>query len=241
MRAPHEGQPERRARRAGRSMRRSALLVASFVAAALTSLVAQTSRAGELAVYEASVGSGQVRVLAGPVTNLPLDLDYSPASAEGGELYGISEIEIEATGDLVLTPSGFACQATACLYSPLPFATSKLIRVTAGNDLAGETAASANLLTIGVSGSSGLVVLTRGEYVDATGTAGAVGSVQTVDVTILAAVPEPATGAGFAAACALLAGLARKRAGPAANGPLRRASASARSGRAPASRVPRVP
>lgn len=205
-------------------------------------LCADAGRAGELAVYEASVGSGQVRVLAGPVVNLPLDLDYAPVSAEGGKLYGMSEIEIEATGDLVLTPTGFSCQATSCLYSPLPFTAGKQIRITAGNDLAGEMAANANLLTIGLSGTSGLVVLTRGEYVDANGPAASVGDVQTVDVTILAAVPEPATGAGLAAAWLLLAGLASRRAATEtiSSQPLRKASASARSGSAPASRAPRA-
>lgn len=205
-----------------------------------SSFGAAASRAGELAIYEASVGSGQVRVLAGPVTNASLDLDYAPASAEGGKLYGMSEIEIEATGDLVLTPTGFSCQATSCLYSPLPFTTGRQIRLTAGNDLAGETAPSANLLTIGVSGSSGLVVLTRGEYIDATGTAGAVGEIRSVDVTILASVPEPAQGAGLAAALAFLAGIAGRRVRRASAAPLRRASTSARSESAPASRAPRA-
>lgn len=237
-RAPLAYAAERFARGAG--LRFVLPLVPSFwLICAL--LGADASRAGELAVYEASVGSGQVRVLAGPVVNLPLDLDYAPVSAEGGKLYGMSEIEIEATGDLVLTPSGFSCQATSCLYSPLPFTAGRQIRITAGNDLAGEMAANANLLTIGLSGTSGLVVVTRGEYVDATGPAATVGNIQTVDVTILAAVPEPATGAGLAAAWLLLAGLARRRAAPAtAPGALRRASASARSGSAPASRAPRA-
>ena len=50
----------------------------------------------------------------------------------------MSELEIETTGNLVLTPVGFTCQAMSCLYSPLPFVTGKRIRVTAGNDLVGR-------------------------------------------------------------------------------------------------------
>jgi hypothetical protein len=192
----------------------------------------RAGRAGQLEVYEASVGPGTVRTIAGPVTNALLDVDYAPASAEGGRLFGLSELEIEATGNLVLTPTGFGCQATSCLYSPLPFATGKRIRVTAGNDLVGETAAAANLLTVGVTGSAGNVVVTGGGYLDGTGTAGSVGAVQTADVVVLLTVPEPALATGLAAASALLGLAVRSR--------LRTASASARSGRAPGGRAPRA-
>ena len=53
--------------------------------------------------------------------------------------------------------------------------TGNRIRITGGNDLVGETASVANLLRIGLTGSTGHVVLTRGEYLDGTGTAGGVG------------------------------------------------------------------
>ncbi len=166
---------------------------------------ARATQAGTLEIHESSVSIGQVRTIAGQVTNTLIDLDYAPSTAEGGKLFGMSELEIQTTGNLVLTPVGFTCQAMSCLYSPQPFVSGKRIRVTAGNDLAGETASAANLLTIGVTGSIGHIVITGGEYIDGTGTAGSVGSVRVPDVTILVTVPEPELAAGLAGACALLA------------------------------------
>lgn len=178
---------------------------------ALSVCSADSSRAGNLEIYESSVGPGLVRSISGPVTNALIDLDYAPISAEGGKLYGMSEVEIQATGNLVLSPTGFTCQATACLYSPSPFVSGTLIRVTAGNDLAGEIASAANLLRIGVTGSTGYIVLVRGEYLDGTGNAATVGAVRTVDVTPLVTVPEVGLVAGLAATCGLLAGLGGRR------------------------------
>lgn len=201
--------PSKRELRSGAALLPLVLSLVLSLALLLTGLLtAVPGRAGELAVYESSVGSGLTRTISGPVTNALIDLDYAPISAEGGKLYGMSELEIEATGNLVLTPTGFACQATSCLYSPLPFAAGRRIRVTAGNDLVGETAAAANLLTIGVTGSAGHVVLVRGEYLDATGTASSVGSVQNIDVAVLVTVPEPDVATGLLAAIGLLGLLA---------------------------------
>lgn len=174
----------------------------------LTPLHAQ---AGSLRFFEASVGQSAVRTLAGPVSDLLVDVDYAPLTAEGGKLYGISEIEVHATGNLVLTPTGFACQVTSCLFSPSPFAGGRFLRLTGGNDLAGETAAAANLLTIGVTGSAGYIVVVRGEYLDGTGAGSAVGAARTPDPTILVAVPEPGTVAARTAPLALLAALATRR------------------------------
>lgn len=175
------------------------------VLACMIGIAADASRAGTLSIYESSVGQGQVRAIAGPVTNALIDLDYAPATAEGGKLYGVSEVEIEATGNLVLSPTGFACQATSCLYSPQPFVAGKRIRVTAGNDLAGTTAAAANFLRIGVTGSTGHIVLVRGEYLDGTGTAGSIGAIQALDAAPLVTVPELGGAGGLAAGCGLLA------------------------------------
>jgi hypothetical protein len=178
---------------------------------------ARASHAGNLEVHESSVGIGQVRALAGPVTNALIDLDYAPSSAEGGKLFGMSELEIETTGDLVLTPVGFICQATSCLYSPQPFVTGNRIQITAGDDLAGETASAANLVRFGLTGTTGHVVVTGGEYLDGTGPGVTVGAVQTLDITILATVPEPDLASGLVAACALLVLAARttsRRRGP---------------------------
>ena len=180
-------------------------MLRSLVVTSALLLVALPVRAGTLEIFEASVGHGQIRVVTGPVTNLLVDLDYAPVTAEGGKLYGMSEVEIQATGNLVLSPTGFACQASSCLYSPSPFVSGKRIRVTAGNDLAGETATTANLLTVGVTGSSGYVVLVRGEYLDGTGSGALVGNVQTVDAAPLVTVPEPTPRLGLAAAGLLMA------------------------------------
>lgn len=185
-----------------RHMIRRTLVIATSL---LCALAAGEGQAGTLSVYEGTARPGRPRQFVGAVINAPVDVDYSPASAEGGKLYGISEFEIEATGNLVLSPTGFACQAVACLFSPSPFVGGKKIRFTAGNDLVGETASAANLLTMGVTGSSGYVVLTRGEYLDGTGSASSVGLVRTPDVTILVSVPEAELASGLAAACALLA------------------------------------
>lgn len=212
----------------------------SFVAVlagliALSIACADASRAGELDIYESSAGPGLVRSIAGPVTNALIDIDYAPITAEGGKLYGMSELEIQATGNLVLSPTGFTCQATSCLYSPLPFVSGQSIRVTAGNDLAGEIASAANLLRIGVTGSTGHIVLARGEYLDGTGNAATVGAVRNVDVTLLVTVPEIELAAGLAATCGLLAGLGGRRRAACAT----RARASVRSERGPGARAPR--
>jgi hypothetical protein len=182
-------------------------MIRTLAAASVLLLASQAipARAGTLEIYEASVGPGQMRTLTGPVTNALVDLDYAPISAEGGKLYGMSEVEIQATGNLILSPTGFACQASGCLYSPSPFVAGKKIRVTAGNDLAGESTASANLLTIGVTGSSGYVVLVRGEYLDATATGAQVGSARTLDAAPLVTVPEPDPTLVVATACLLIA------------------------------------
>lgn len=214
-------------------MIRRTLAIATALACGLS---AEAGQAGALRVYEALAGPGRTRIYVGAIVNAPVQIKYSPASAEGGKLYGISEFEIEATGNLVLSPTGFACQATSCLFSPSPFVAGKRVRFTAGNDLAGEMAAAANLLTVGLTGSNGYVVLTRGEYLDGTGTSGAVGSLRTPNVTILVSVPEPQSASALAAACGLLALGVRRRLGP-----ITKARASARSGLGPASRAPRAP
>lgn len=192
-----------------RSMQSLVAALAGLVA--LSILSADSSRAGNLEFYESSVGQGLVRSISGPVTNALIDLDYAPITAEGGRLYGMSEVEIQATGNLVLSPTGFTCQASACLSAPMPFVSGKSIRVTAGNDLAGEIASAADLLRIGVTGNTGHIVLARGEYLDGTGNATTVGAIRNVDVTLLVTVPEVELAVGLAATCGLLAGLGGRR------------------------------
>lgn len=198
----HSKSPVRRA--GARSIRRAAL-------ALLVALTAANAQAGSLRFFEASVGQGVVRSLAGPVTNTLVDIDYAPVTAEGGKLYGLSEVEVHATGDLVLTSTGFACQVSPCLFWPSPFLGGKLLRLTATNDLVGETAAAASLLTVGVTGSVGYVVVVRGDYLDATGPAAGVGAIQTIDTTILVQVPEPVVAPAWVASLCLLGALGRAR------------------------------
>lgn len=183
-----------------------ALVATAFIGAA------GTAAAGNLRIYEVLAPSQQTRTLAGPLTNFLIDVDYAPNSAEGAKLYGMSEVQIETTGNLVLTPTGFACQAVPCLYSPNPFVAGKKVRLTAGNDLAGETTATANFFTIGLTGSVGHVLVSRGEYIDGTRPGSAAGAIQSLDAKVLVTVPEPTAAIGLAAACALLVGAHRRRA-----------------------------
>ena len=177
----------------------------------VSAFFADSSRAGSLEIWESSVGMGLVRSISGPVTNAVIDLDYAPITAEGGKLYGLSEVEIQATGNLVLSPTGFTCEATACLFSPSPFVSGKKLRVTAGNDLTGEIASTANLLRVGVTGSTGHIVIVRGEYLDGTGISASVGTVRSVDAAPLVTVPEVERIPGLVAACTLVAALGRRR------------------------------
>jgi hypothetical protein len=158
----------------------------------------QPAQAGDLVFFEASVGPGGIRAISQPASNVLLDIDYAPASAEGSGLFGFSEAQIIATGDLTLTISGFSCSAYQCLYYPLPFRNGKSILVTGGSDLNGEIAAELDLMTISTSGTNGYVALISGNYLDATGPLGAPGAVQSLEPTILAAVPEPHIGLGLA-------------------------------------------
>ncbi len=170
-----------------------------------------TAWAGDLDIFEASVGPGGTRAIGAPATDVPLDIDYSPQSAEGGGLFGFSQMQIVTTGDVTLTTSGFLCAAASCLYYPLPFSSGNSILITAGDDLNGEVAATHDLMTISVSGSNGFIVLLDGNYLDATGTAGAPGAVQTVDSTTLAVVPEPGVALGLTMGGLTLSAVGRRR------------------------------
>jgi hypothetical protein len=162
------------------------------------------ARAGTLEFFEASVGPDVARTFSPPVDEVLIEICYGPSSAEGGGLYGFSEILIAATGDLELTTTGFSCMAPNCLFSPSPFAAGSSLRVTAGEDLTGEFGGTRNLVTVSVSGTNGHVVVTRGEYLDASGPALDLGAIQQVETAIVATVPEPSAAIALAAGALLL-------------------------------------
>lgn len=171
------------------------LRIAGLVASLLLAL-ASPATAGDLEIFEASVGPGGTRMIATPANDVLLDIDYGPSSAEGGRLFGLSELRIYATGDLAFTTAGFSCNIVACLHYPLPFVAGTSLIVTGGEDLLGELSTTLDLLRISVSGSNGNVVAVGGAYVDSTGPAGTPGQVQAIDTQILARVPEPGFGIG---------------------------------------------
>ncbi|MCA9502703.1 MAG: PEP-CTERM sorting domain-containing protein [Myxococcales bacterium] len=177
--------------------------IAALLALAITTLVTHTIRASDLEIYEASAAPGLARAIASPAVSVPLDVDYAPASSEGGAIYGFSELRLVTTGDVIFTPTGFWCEVTSCLHHPLPFVAGPQLLVTGGDDLSGELAVSLDLVSISISGSNGVVALVGGEYLDATGPGGGPGAIRTVDARVLAVVPEP--GSAIATAIGVLA------------------------------------
>ncbi|GEM_PF-3293390 len=161
--------------------------------------LASPARAGGLDFWESSSSPGVPRALASPANDVPLDIDYAPTTAEGGGLYGISEVLVYATGDLTLSATGFACQTFGCLYTPFPFSGGSWLLASGADNLPGEFASSQDLLTISVTGTTGYVAVVSGRYLDATGVLQSLGTIQDIDPHIIAEVPEP----GFPAALGL--------------------------------------
>ncbi|MBW2423563.1 MAG: hypothetical protein JRG86_04905 [Deltaproteobacteria bacterium] len=187
----------------GRSLR-PALVFAWALTAIVWTLPSAPVQAGTLEFFEASVGPDVARTFSPPVDEALIEICYGASSAEGGGLYGFSEILIAATGDLELTTTGFSCMASNCLFSPSPFVSGSSLRVTAGEDLTGEFGGTTNLITVSVSGTNGHVVVTRGEYLDASDPALGVGAIQQVETAIVATVPEPSAPTALAAGALLL-------------------------------------
>ena len=169
------------------------------------------SRAGDLVFYESASGPGTPKVLTPPASNAVLDLDYAPDTAEGGGLYGFSELTIIATGDLTLTSAGLSCQTYGCLYAPSPFTGGSTLTLSGADQLTGEFSSSQDLLTLSVSGSLGYVVIVHGHYVDASGPGQTLGAIQETTPTIIAVVPEPGFGMTLLAATLALASSAGRR------------------------------
>jgi len=168
-----------------------------------------TSHAGDLVFFESSAGPGTPIAITSPANDVMIDIDYAPATAEGGGLYGFSEVMIVATGDLRLTTSSFSCQTFGCLWTPNPFVGGSSIMLSGADNLTGEFSGPQDLLTVSVSGNLGYIALLRGEYLDATGFAQNIGTIQTLSPVILASVPEPSLGIALAAGCLCLASRSR--------------------------------
>lgn len=149
--------------------------------------------------------------LPSPATEVFIDVNVRPQTAEGGGFYGFSELQIWATGDLIITNTGFGCQATSCLFTPFPFVLGRSVKATAGDDLAGSFAASEDVLSFSVSGTNGYVVVTSGEYIDATGPGGDPGDPQTITSLPLVQVPEPSLLSLLLPGLASLASLSTRR------------------------------
>ena len=164
-----------------------------------------TSQAGSLDFYASSSGPGAPLQIPSPASDEPIDVDYSPASAEGNGFYGFSEVLLVTTGDVTLSSSGFACQAFGCLSAPSPFTGGVSIVVSGADNLSGEFTSNQDLMTLLATGTQGHIVLVSGEYLDATGLGPDIGAIQSVDPTILATVPEPGLGLPLAAGSLLLA------------------------------------
>jgi hypothetical protein len=163
-----------------------------------------TSQAGSLVFYASAAGPGSPLQIQSPASEELIDLDYSPASAEGNGFYGFSEVLIVATGDVNLSSTGFVCQSFGCLSAPSNFVGGPSIVVSAADNLAGEFTNNQDLMTLSVNGSQGHVVLVSGEYLDATGLGPDIGAIQQIELTILATVPEPRLGLALAAGGLLL-------------------------------------
>jgi len=187
----------------------NAMPLFTLLAALIT--LAGSASASDLEVWEATSSPGVPRLIVSPATNAAIDVDYSPVTAEGGGIYGLSEVEITVTGNLTIDATGFSCQTFGCLWSPFPFAAGRSVIVSGADNLTGEFSSTQDLMGLTVSGSLGHVVLVTGRYLDAAGIAQSIGNIQDVDVTVLATVPEPGLGLTVGMGAALLATLKRIR------------------------------
>lgn len=192
-------------RRAG-----SRIAIAALALVASAWLASVPARAGTLAFWDASSSPGVPVAITPPANEWPLDVDYAPSSAEGLGFYGFGDVSLVTTGDLTLSATGFACQTFGCLYFPMPFTGGPSITASGADNLAGEFGATADFMTLAVSGTIGHVAIVRGRYLDAGGVAQTIGNIQDVDATIIATVPEPGLGAGLAIGCLALARHARR-------------------------------
>ena len=179
----------------------------------VSSLAPLTANGGTLGVYENSSSPGSFLILTPPASGVLIDVDYDAPSAEGAGLFGMSEVRFFTTGDVTFDSTGFSCVLAGCMIAPEIFTGGTEFAVTGGDDLNGDFLSSMSLITVRVSGSNGFVGVSAGEYLDATGAGASIGSLRTIDTTILARVPEPGFGSGFAVAGLWLAYCARKRRG----------------------------
>lgn len=191
------------------SARRVTRLIATLVLAALGA--PGPSVAGTLQLHLKSVSPGSVVVVSEPVSAYLLDVEYDADSAEGGAVYGLSQVRLHATGDLTFDAVGFTCSLATCIASPEVFVQTTTFEVTGGDDLNGESTPNRSLISVRVSGSSGYVVVEGGEYLDGTGAGGSIGAIQQVDVAEFLRVPEPGLALGLALGGLALAARTRSR------------------------------
>ncbi len=160
-----------------------------------------------LLIYDLSHASGPIPA---PAWRVPIDLDFLPITGEGGGIYGMSEVTLVATGDLLFDSSDFECPLVDCLYSPQEIGGGKAIRFTGGEDLQGDFAVIRDLATVHVSGLEGYVLLSGGHFVDASGEGGSPGRALPIPPRIVAVVPEPRVGVALALAIQWAVELARR-------------------------------
>ncbi len=208
MKACQEDKPKGRADVMGPIVRNILLVLLGL------GLWAQAAGAQGLSIFEASVGPtpGLSRSLPAPANDVLIDIDYEPFTGEGGGFYGVSELRIVATGDVMLTNVGFACQTFGCLFSPSPFVSGQSLTLTGADDLGGEFGSATDLLTISVSGNEGHVILAGGEYLDATDPGMCVGTIRKLSPKTLVTVPEPDLALGLGIGSLVLMGAGRSRA-----------------------------
>lgn len=176
-------------------LRRAILILASSAQLSLAGASGVAS-AGTLGIYESSGSSGSFLVIPGEASSVLIDVEYDPLSAEGGGLFGLSEVAFFTTGDVVFDMSGFTCLLANCMVAPELFVGGNFFRVTGGDDLNGAFSVGVNLLTVRISGNSGYVGVARGAYLDATDPGPAIGDVQAINLKLLARVPEPTVALG---------------------------------------------
>lgn len=194
---------------------RSAYLRLALAASLLTAFLGAPERAAAttLEIYPAAAGVGNTLFEPGPLSDFQLDVDYDASTAEGGTLFGFTEVLFRTTGDLVFT-STFSCDAAGCLHAPMPVMGTE-VRITGGDGINGEVGVF-DLATFGITGTFGSVEVAGGigggsYLVDLFDDDGVPDSVEMLSqATLLTVVPEPASGLLMAGGLAALA-LHRRR------------------------------
>lgn len=193
--------------------------MARFLSIALLALWTITfpskdARSGTLEVYERTLGPGATLVFSAPASQIVLDIDMDPISGEGGGIYGISELGILATGDLIINSIVTSCQLASCIVAPESFAGGTQLHLTGIDNTVGDFNTTSTIISVSFSGSNGYIVVGGGEYLDATATGQTIGNIQKTDIVPIASVPEPSSPSAILLACLMLSALGRHRLSP---------------------------